>query len=75
MDRGGGPPAVESPAAPGKHLLTIEMAETDRHAEAATEKQIAFLCGRGMWCDGITKDCASWLIDMIQRGVDSRPKS
>ena len=58
----------------GKHLLTIEMAETDRHAEAATEKQIAFLCGRGMWCEGITKGCASWLIHMIQQGVDSRPK-
>ena len=58
----------------GKHLLTIEMAETDRHAEAATEKQIAFLCGHGMWCDEIAKECASWLIHMIQHGVDSRPK-
>lgn len=46
------------------------MAETDRQAEEATEKQIAFLCGRGMWRDGITKGCASWLIDVIQRGVD-----
>lgn len=32
----------------GRHLLMIEMAETDKQAEAATEKQIAFLCGRGM---------------------------
>jgi len=59
----------------GRHLLTIEMAETDGQAEEATEKQIAYLCGTGMWCEGITKDCASWLIDMIKRGVDSRPKS
>ena len=59
----------------GKHMLMVEMAETDRQAEAATEKQIAFLCGQGMWCEGITKGCASWLIHMIQHGVDSRPKS
>jgi hypothetical protein len=59
----------------GRHLLMIEMAETDRHADAATQKQIAFLCGRGMWFDGITKDCASWLIAMIRHGVEFRTKS
>lgn len=63
------------PATRGKHLLMIEMAETDRQAEEATEKQIAFLCGRGMWCDGITKGCASWLIEMMRRGVEFRTKS
>lgn len=62
-------------AMPGKYLLAIEMSEPSHgQAEEATDRQAAFLSGHGMWCEGMTKGCASVLIHLIRHGAGFREK-